>query len=47
MKSHGFLVIYDRCTANSIIKYNKLTISWYADDIKVSSIDEEADKKVI
>ena len=38
---------YDRYIANSTIKDNKYTISWYVDDNKVSNINEEVNTKFI
>ena len=47
MKSHGLLINpYDRCIANSTIKYKQCTISWYVDNNKVSHIDEDVNTKV-
>ena len=38
---------YDRCMENSTIQDNQCTISWYAEDNKVSHVDEEVNTKVI
>ena len=47
MKSHGLLINpYDRCIANSTIKYKQCIISWYVDNNKVSQIDEDVKTKV-
>ena len=48
LKPQGLLInIHDRCIANSTIKYKQYTIAWYVDDIKVSHVDEELNRKVI
>ena len=48
LKSQGFLInSYDRCIANSTIKYKQCTIAWYVDKNKVSHVHEEVNTKVI
>ena len=46
LKSQGFLInAYGRCIENSTIQDKQCTIVWYADDNKVSHIDEEVNQK--
>ena len=48
LKPQGFLINpYDRCIANSTIRDQQCTISWYFDNNEVSHIDEEVNKEVI